>query len=257
MLTETDPRVLAEINLRAVLGALPRLVDLAPDARTLLAGLDRPVTLTFTVLGGSTARFRFARDGITAAPAPGAPGTSARLLLRSPAHLNAVIDGTSQPVPVAGPAGLRFLTGTFTPLSALLSRYLQPSDADLADEAFAAASRELVVHVAVAALVVVANEDRAGRFSAGQMPDGDLDVEAGDDLRYRVRITGHRLRLVPVDGTPARATFRFADLVTAGDVLAGRESALACVGDGRIALSGYIPLVDNASRVLDRVGQYL
>ncbi|MGN2638468.1 hypothetical protein ACWEKT_19935 [Nocardia takedensis] len=43
----------------------------------------------------------------------------------------------------------------------------------------------------------------------------------------------------------------------AGAILAGRESALACVCDGRIAMRGFIPLVDNTNRILDRVGAYL
>ena len=89
------------------------------------------------------------------------------------------------------------------------------------------------------------------------MSDGDLDIAVGDALRHRLRVRDHAVSRVPVTDAAPRAVFRFADLQTAGDVLAGRESALACVGDGRIAIRGYIPLVDNTSRILDRVGHYL
>jgi hypothetical protein len=256
VLTEIDDRVLAAVNLHAVLGALPRLAELAPEAAPLLAGLPGAVTLTARIARGDSARYVFRPEGITAGGEP--TGTRATLVFTSAAHANRVLSGAgSSPIPVAGPGGIRFLTSVFTPLTDLLSRYLQPEDADLEDPAFADASRMLLLDVAVSAIAVVANEDRSGRFSANQMPDGELDIAAGDALRYRLRVKGHRLTRVPVSDAPPRAVFGFADLATAGDVLAGRESALACVGDGRIAIRGYIPLVDNASRILDRVGHYL
>ncbi len=255
MLTDLDERVLASVNLHAVLGALPRLAEVSPDARALLGTLDRPVTLTLRIVGGDSARYVFRPDGISAQPT--AEGVRATLVLRSADHLNAVIAGTAQPIPLAGPAGIRFLTRVFTPLSDLLGRYLRPSDADLDDADFADASRLLLLDVAVSAITVVANDDRSGRYSAAQMADGDVEISVGDDLRYTVRVHDHRLARIADSDRPARAVFGFADLRTAGDVLAGRESALTCVGDGRIAIRGYIPLVDNTSRILDRVGHYL
>lgn len=250
MLIGIDERVLASVNLHAVFGALPRLAEVAPEARALLATLRRPVTLTHRIARGDGLRLVFHHDRIVADSTP--TGVRASLHYLSPSHLNRVVAGKAQPLPVAGPAGLRFLTRVFVPLTALLERYLTAGDAEISD-----LSRLMLLDVAANAIVVVANEDRSGRFSAQQMSDGDLDIAVGSQLRYRIRVRDHRLTRVPAAGTPARATFGFADLRTAGDVLAGKESALACVGDGRIALSGYIPLVDNTSRILDRVGHYL
>jgi hypothetical protein len=257
VLTEIDDRVLAAVNLHAVLGALPKLSEVAPDASGLLARMPQPVLLTARIVGGEAMSLVFARDGIR--PADGDHGgmTRATLLFRSPAHLNAVLDGKGSPIPIAGPAGLRFLTQVFTPVSDLLGRYLRPTDSDLTDPEFTDAHRVLLLEVAVGAITIVANRDRSGRFSAEQMSDGDLDIAVGDALRHRLRVREHTLSRVPVTDAAPRAIFRFADLQTAGDVLAGRESALACVGDGRIAIRGYIPLVDNTSRILDRVGHYL
>ncbi|MFK4762401.1 hypothetical protein ACI3KS_15845 [Microbacterium sp. ZW T5_45] len=256
MLTETYAKVLASINLYAVFGALPRLAELAPEAAHALSGVNRPISLRLTVIGGGTTTLVFTRDRVTVGGSE-PHAERARLLFRSPAHLNAVVDGTAQPIPVAGIRGLKFLAGVFAPLSETLGRYLRPSDTDLADETFADAHRMLLLDVAVSAITVVANEDRSGRFSASHMADGDLDVAIGDLLRYRLRIRDHVITRAASTAQPARAVFAFADLRTAGDVLGGRESALACVGDGRIAVRGYIPLADNASRILDRVGQYL
>ncbi|MBZ4487549.1 hypothetical protein LQ938_01855 [Microbacterium sp. cx-55] len=254
MLTEIDPRVLAATNLRAVLGSLPRLAELVPAARDILRQVPKPTTLTFVVPGLDPVRYTFTDQAITAADAGGRGPT---LLFRSAAHANAVIAGSAQPIPLAGPAGIRFLTKVFTPLSDLLGRYLQPSDADLADPAFRRLSTLMTLDVAARAIAVVGNEDVSGRFSAAHMPDGDLDLEFGDEVRYRLEIKNHRVRLDDdLSGTP-RAILRFADLDVAGGVITGRDSALACVCDGRLAMRGFIPLVDNTSRILDRVGAYL
>ncbi|GAA1695173.1 hypothetical protein GCM10009808_10450 [Microbacterium sediminicola] len=255
MLTEIDERVHASVNLHAVFGALPRLVELVPAARALTESLDRPVALTFVAAGVGRMTLGFTSGAVIEGATTDAGNV--RLLFRSPAHLNAVIAGTAQPIPFAGPRGLKFLTGVFAPMADLLGRYLQPSAADLEDPVFVEAHNLLSLHVAATAITVIANEDHAGKFSAAQMADGDLDIAVGDDLSYRIRVADHRLSLVPASAQPARAVFSFADLATAGDVLGGRESALACVCDGRIAMRGYIPLVDNTSRILDRVGQYL
>ncbi|WP_062292525.1 hypothetical protein [Demequina phytophila] len=255
MLTDTDPRVLAHINLFAVLGALPSLAEHAPEARTLLDRVDRPTAVRIRARGLPEHALTFTRDGVT----EGAAGDrTVTLLLRSPAHLNAMVDGTAQPVPIAAPAGLRFLTQVFAPLADLLGRYLRPADEDLADPAFAETSAVLALHVAVAAIAQVANTDRSGRFSAGLIPDGQVALEVGDSLDLRLHARDHTLTFDPAPASsPARAVLAFRDLDVAGDVLAGRASALACLGDGSMAMRGFIPMIDNVSRILDRVGHYL
>ncbi|MGP6204546.1 hypothetical protein [Microbacterium sp.] len=256
MLTHIDERVLAAINLHAVLGALPRLIELSPDAARLLAReTSRPTTLSLSAPGGLRAHYRFERSGITSLTER--EGRGPTLMFRSAAHLNAVIAGTAQPIPVAGPAGIRFLTRVFTPLTEMLARMLRPSEDDFADPVFAERSTLLTLDVAAHAIAVVANEDLSGKFSAAHMPDGDLDFEVGDDIRYRFEVQGHRVRVDPDHSDAPRAALRFADLDVAGGILSGRESALACVCDGRLQMRGFIPLIDNTSRILDRVGTYL
>lgn len=256
MLTDLDESVLARINLHAVFGALPRLVELVPEARMVLEKVSRPLTLTVVVRGVDTASYRFTSEGIAAVES----GSGARLLTTGAAHFNAVVEGTKQPIPLAGPRGLSFLTGVFAPLTDLLGRYLQPSEEDLANAAFSEASTLLTLDVVAHAIVVVGNEDRSGRFSAAHMPDGTLDLEVGsgdDALRYRVAVADHTLALSDDMTTPPRAALTFSDLATVGGVLGGTESAIACIAEGRLAMRGFIPLVDNTNRILDRVGAYL
>lgn len=255
MLTDTDPRVAAHVNLLAVLGTLPELVRRVPEARALLAADPRPVSLAFVVRGGPRAVLAF-RDGQVRVVPDRAVATIV-LPFASPAAFNRVIAGDARPVPVTGFHRVPFLLHVFAPLTELLTRYLRPSDEDLADPGFRATSTALTLHVAVAAAAQVANEYRAGRFSAHLIGDGDVALEVTGALAYTLRVRDHRMTFLPEPSPHPRAALTFADLDTAGALLAGRVSAMACLGDGRMAMRGTVSMVDNVNRVLDRVGQYL
>lgn len=255
MLTDTDPAVLAHINLFAVMGALTVLGDEASEASSLLARVDRSTTVRFRVRGLPERSLTFSPGGIV--DGPGGERT-VTLGLLSPAHLNSLVEGTTQPIPVAGPGGLRFLTAVFAPLTELLGAYLKPSEEALADPTFRRVSTLLTLHVAIAAVAQVANTDRSGRYSAALIPDGPIGVEVGDGPALRLHARGHTLTFdAAPPSAPARATLTFRDLDVAGDLLAGRTSALACICDGSMGMRGFIPMIDNLSRILDRVGHYL
>lgn len=256
MLVDRDPAVLARINLHAVLGALPVLARLSPAGAEILAGLTKPIAVTFRVPGLEPASYTFSADGIVARRLKGAARVT--LAFTSPAHFNSLIDGTGTPIPLGGPRGLAFLTGPFGALADLLGRYLKPSDEDLADAEFGRVSTILTLHVAGAAVAQVANHDRQGRFSAHHMPDGQVAILVGDDIDLRLTVAGHQVTFDP-SGPESRpdAELAFADLEIAGGVLTGQASALACLGNGTLAMRGFIPLVDNTNRLLDRVGTYL
>lgn len=255
MLVDTDPRVAAHVHLHAVLGAVPELVRRVPEARDLLAADPRPVSLAFVVRGGPRGVLAF--SGGTARAVPDRAVGTVVLPFASPTAFNRMVAGAAPPVPVTGLHRVGFLLRTFAPLTALLSRYLRPSDADLADPVFRATSTALTLHVAAAAAAQVANEDRSGRASARLMSDGDVALEVTGALAYTLRVADHRVTFLPHPSPRPRAALTFADLDVAGALLAGRVSALACIGDGRMAMRGTISMVDNVNRVLDRVGQYL
>jgi hypothetical protein len=259
MLTETDPRVTAHINLYAVLGTLPLLMKLVPEARALVTASplvrERPVDLRIVVPGGPRETISFSTDGIWLGRSAGA--RTLTLAFVSVNHFNAVIDGKNPPIPVALPWHLGFLTGVFSPLTDLLTRYLRPSDADLADPVFRERSTILTMHVAAAALAQVANEDRSGRVSAKHVPDGAVALEITGTLAYHLAFQNHTATFVGAPATSPRGALTFSTLDVAGGVLAGSLSAIACVSDGRLSMRGHIGMVDNVNRMLDRVGQYL
>ena len=270
MLTETDPRVSAYINLYAVLGTLPLLCELVPEARDILAGGPTaprtgvsqparsaltPTCIRFVVPGGPRDDYTFTPTGVHRGRALGVPLVI--LAFTSVTHFNRVIDGTAQPIPLGTPHRLRFLTGVFSPLTDLLARYLKPNSEDLADPEFQAVSTRLTLHVAAAAIAQVANEDRSGRFSAHHIPDGDVALEVTGAVAYHLRFRDHRATFVAEAASSPRGILTFSDLDVAGGILSGDISAIACISDGRLAMRGFISMVDNVNRILDRVGHYL
>lgn len=255
MLTETDPRAAAFVNLNAVLGALPELARRVPQAREILARDPRTTSLGFAVRGGPKAVLTMSPQGI--AHAPGRAGATIVMPFRGPSAFNAVIDGTAKPLPVTGLHRVRYLLTVFAPLTELLTRYLRPSAEDLADPTFRETSTILTLFVATGAVAQLANEDRQGRFSAHLVPDGDVALEVTGALAYTLRVRDHRMTFLPEPSPSPRAALTFASLDVAGQVLAGEASAMACICDGRIGMRGMVSMVDNVNRILDRVGQYL
>ena len=218
MLIDTDPRVHAHINLFAVLGTLPLLVERVPAARALLAGTTTPVGIRFVVPGLPRAVLTVDATGVRWGREPKTPLVT--LAFTSVAHFNRMIDGAAQPIPLAAPHRLRFLTGVFAPLTDLLGRYLQPDEADLADPEFRETSTILTLHVAASALAQVANEDRSGRFSAQHIPDGDIALEVTGTLAYHLQLRNHHATFVPAPSPHPRGALTFSTLAVTGGILA-------------------------------------
>jgi hypothetical protein len=49
----------------------------------------------------------------------------------------------------------------------------------------------------------------------------------------------------------------FGSLELARDLFDGKVNAVACIGNGSIAMHGMINMIDNLNRILDRVALYL
>ncbi|MGL4306124.1 MAG: hypothetical protein ACRCSF_08200 [Mycobacteriaceae bacterium] len=254
MLTDIDPRVQAELNAKAVLGALPTFVAVVPEAKKLLEILVKPVTLKLRIRGGPSLDLTFYSSRIQN---DDSGAVKVALFFTSVSHFNAVMAGNKKPIPCAGVAGLRFLVRVFTPLTELLGDYLRPSSEHLSDHTFVAQQAELALFVTAAALTVVGNKDRGGRFSAASMADGSIDLEVGNRVMHRIIVKDKRLSLSQNFSGPARAALKFRDIDIASGVLNGELGAPACICEGSVALRGFIPMVDSMSRILDRVGQYL
>jgi len=253
----TDSRTLAFINLHAILGSLPMLCALDPDAAALVRGHN--ITLGITVKNGPAGMLTFRDGACSFSEQISIPDCDILLSFSTPEKFNGMIDGTVTPIPKKGLFKAGFLTGPFTRLTDRLSSYLRPESAErLSDPEFFRISTFLMFGLIAHAVCCIGNEDAVGQVSASYIPDGAVMLYAADVIAFVIRADNHRLTL-SADPDSERVTARmcFADLVTARAVFDGLINAVDAVGDGRIRIGGMIPQVDNINRILDRAALYL
>lgn len=254
MLTTTDTKTLAYINMYAVLGTLENLCELVPEASALLKN-KKPVSIGFEVKDGPSATITF-KNG-RCRMEEGTAKCDVKLPFASCEKFNGLIDGTTTPIPSKGFIHLPFLLKTFVPLTDMLSKYLQPSEEDMKNKEFHDTSIRLTICTMAVAIAQIANWDKSGRFSAGLILDGDVALGVKDDIGCTIRFKDHHAVALKKPCENPRASMTFADLEIAGKLISGQASAMGCVCDGTIAMRGMINMLDNINRILDRVVVYL
>ena len=189
---------------------------------------------------------------------PGVKKCSIKLNFDTCKSFNDMIDGKGKPKLSGGIWHALFLTGKFTKLTDLLSKYLRPSPADLEDPVFFERSTTLMLYVIGRAIVQTGNHDKVGQFSASNIVDGKIKLGIGEDLAVAIHAKDHRLMFNPTpNDDDVTSQMVFDSLTTARDLFDGRINAIAAVGMGQVRISGMISQVDNINRILDRVAIYL
>lgn len=252
-LHSTDAVTMAYINMYAVLGTLENLCRIVPEAKELIAG--ERVRVGFAVKGGPKATLVF--DNGTCTCEEGARDCDIRLPFSSPEKFNGLIDGTVTPVPSKGFTKIPFLLKKFTKLTDLLARYLKAMKEDLKDPEFYEKSTALMFYTIASAISQIANHDQVSAVSAGYMVDGIIRLSIAGGPAAGICVKNHRLKTVKRTPKTPMACMEFADIRTARDLFDGNVNAVACIGMGKIRMSGMISLIDNMNRILDRVALYL
>lgn len=249
-----DTTVLARCNLYAVLGAIPHLLTLDPEAAALVGG--KHIRVGFSVQNGPKATLVF-KDG-AAEMVKGVEKCSIKLWFPSADKFNAMIDGKGSPIPVSGFLHLGFLLKEFTRLTDILSSYLRPEPKRLADPVFFERSTTLMLYVIGRAIVQIGNHDKVGRFSASNITDGKIKLGIGGDLSVAIHAKEGHLMFNPFPNDKGvTSQMVFDSLKTARDLFDGNINAIAAVGMGQVRICGMISQVDNINRILDRVAVYL
>lgn len=248
-----DERVLAHCNLFGVLGAIPTLIELDPDAAKIVE--HKTISIGFLVKGGPRATLVI-KDG-KAEMREGLDRPSIKLYFPSCKKFNDMIDGKAMPLPISGFWHVGFLLGGFTKLTDLLSAYLRPEEGKLADPVFFECSTVLMLHVIAGAVAEVGNCDKVGMFSASNIVDGVIRLTVGDRYAVGVRAENHHLTALHEAPDEGFSEMCFDDLTTARDLFDGKINAVAAVGMGKVRIGGMISQVDNVNRILDRVSLYL
>ena len=199
-----DQRTLAFINLYAVLGTLPELCRLSPQAQAYIR--NQNVRLGIAVKGGPAATLVF--ENSTCRLEPGADNCTIKLPFSSPEKFNGMIDGTVTPIPTKGFTKIGFLTGNFIKLTDLLTRYLRASEEDLANEQFFETSTRLMFHLIVEAIAQIGNEDPVGQASASYIVGGKIQLSISTPQ------TTYKITLYTITKEPT-VRFSFLEKVTA------------------------------------------
>lgn len=249
-----DQKTMAYINLYAVLGTLENLCELAPEASSLLTN-KKPISIGFEVKGGPSATITFANGKCRMEQ--GCKKCDVKLPFSSPEKFNGLINGTTTPIPSKGFIHIGFLLKSFTKLTDLLSKYLQPDPEDLKDPDFFRISTYLTLNVVGVAIAQVGNNDEIGKFSADHIVDGSVMIAIKDGPAVEVVCKNHRLITLKKTPEKYRASMIFDSVETANALFNGNVNALSCIGTGKIEMHGLVGMIDNLNRILDRVALYL
>ena len=248
-----DQNTLACVNLFGVFGAIPKLCEVLPEARQLIAG--KKVSIGFDIKNVTSATLAF--DNGSCKLTQATEDADILLPFSTAEKFNRMIDGSYTPIPRKGFTKISFLTGAFMKLTDLLSKYLRPSEDELADDVFFEKSTLIMLHLIRGAVAAVGNYDSVGKCSAGYIVDGVIKLSIAGSEAVAVSAKDHRL--TPMLQAPEKymSCMEFDDIRLARALFDGKVNAMVCVGEGKIRVSGMISQVDNVNRILDRVSFYL
>ncbi len=249
-----DTKTLAYINMFAILGSLPRLLELDRRARR-LASLEDGVSIAFDVAGGPKATFTF--DSGKCFVLRGIHECDIHLFFKNCEHFNGMIDGTAMPIPTKGLTKIGFLTKNFTKMTDILSAYLRPTEESLADGKFFNISTSLMLSVIGGAVAEIGNHDKVGMFSASNIDDGTVMLSIKEGPAAYIRSSNHRLTASNEPFERPRAIMEFASMKVARNLFDGKINSFDCIGKQQITMCGFISMLDNVNRILDRVSVYL
>lgn len=248
-----DPRTMAYINMFGVLGTLENLCEMDNKAKEIIAGI-KPVSVAFEVKDGPSATFHFTNKGCRMVQ--GVDQCDVKLPFSSCEKFNGLIEGTVTPIPSKGFTKIGFLLKKFTPLTNRLSEVMRPSEEALKDERMLELNTKLMLNTICASIAAVGNYDEIGMASASYMVDGDVQMAIKNSLKVTVRVKNHHLTAIKSEQPNPRAVMQFDSIKLANDLFNGRVNALACIGEGTIEMHGFISLIDNLNRILDRVSMF-
>lgn len=251
-----ETKAMAFVNMYGVLGALENLCQIDSEAKEILKGLKKPVSLCFCVKDGPSCTFHFTKEGCRMTE--GEKGCSSKMSFSSPEAFNNLIDKSKPGMPTKNPVQvLTFLLGTFTKLTDRLNEILRPSEEAMKNRAFFEENTTLTLYTIAGAISALANNDSISKISADYTVDGDISLGIKDTAYITLKVKDKHFTTIKERCENPRAIMEFADLDLAAGLFAGKVSTINEMCKGTIRLSGMISMLDNVNRILDRVSVYL
>jgi len=245
----------ANLNLYAVLKNLEDLIEYDPEMKQLAKDWD--VSIQFSVSGGPNAYIEF-KNGVCTVGNGKYKKPSVKLYFTSPDHLNKMMDGDGNPIPLKGFTKLGFLTKDFPKVTDKLEYYLKPTDELLKDKQYLELNTRMTLNTAAFAVREIGSLDPIVKNVASHIQDGGIVLTVLPD-GPTVSITIKDGEMIPaksgVDKPMAKLTFK--NIKVANDFLNGKSDTFTEVANGNVALKGQTGMVDALSLVLDRIPHYL
>lgn len=244
----------AKINLFAVLRNIEDLCELDKESKELIKNTKLSVSFNIPEVGCAALIFRDGKCKFV----PNEPKATLKLWFNSPEHFNKLVDG-EQTIPMfINVFKVGFLLKTFTKLAERLSYYLQPKSEDLfKNKEYFEINTLLTAYTAFNALCQVGNSDATGVKVAARMKDGEIACGIPGKLAVHIVVKDHIMTPYKGEAKNPIAFMEFADLEFAHNLLNGKESSYAGMGDGKFMVKGTISLLNEMSKLLNLVSVYL
>lgn len=248
-----NAKTMAYINLFSVLRNIEDLCRLDDEAKALIENAD--ISIGFSIKKGPKATLLF-KDG-ECKFIDGNIQPTIKLYFTSYEHFNKMLTGEAKPIPVKGLFKIGFLTGTFMKLSDKLEYYLRPDESLLEDNKFKNIHTVLLLYTAAFALTQLANEDSLGKSITKAMPDGIIAMEVADGPTIKIKAEKGHLTTTKEKAEAPRARMDFSSIDAAFDLLSGQVDSYTCIASERLALSGFIPMLETVDKLLFHISAYL
>lgn len=244
----------AKINLFAVLRNMQDLCEMDKVAEDLIKDVNLGVQFIVPKVGKGTLTFKDGRCAFERGNAKAA----LKLWFLSPEHFNKLIDGEKTIPLFVNAFKVGFLLNEFSKLADRLSHFLKPTDELLRDEEYFRINTYLTAYAAFFALCEIGNSDEKGIANASRIPDGDIQlaVEGGPSMTISID-KEHKMSARIGTTSDPRAKMTFGSLEVANDILNGKSDIFSNLGSGKFVINGYLPMLDNLSKLLSLVGFYL
>ncbi len=254
-------RTKAFVNFYAAIGTLQTYAALDDNARALAA--KQNIAVRFRVKDGPDGVLIFKDGAVKAVPYTEGTKTDIVLNFGSNEKFNDLVDGKgSSVIPSKGFLKLGFLLNkqsAFNLLTAEMANKMRQKE--FADDKELRLSTLLAFNAMIAALVQIGNVDDLGTMSAARIDEGDIAVEITGECSLTIRVTKKdgetKLEYIAEESPNARSKMVFDSIETAKGVIDGKLDAMFCISSGKIAMLGYIPMLDNLNKILNLVPKYL
>jgi hypothetical protein len=245
----------ANLNLYAVLRNLEDLV--AHDPETARTVKDWQVSIQFSVRGGPQLHVSFDK-GVCRVGRGRHPNPSVKLFFTSPSHLNRMMDGEANPIPLKGFTRIGFLTKEFPKATDRLEYFLKPTDERLQDPTYLALNTRMTLNTAAFSVGELAPLDHLAKLNAAHIQDGTVLIKIlPDGPAACVTFDGGRIDAAKEEVSRPTARLQLRNMQVANDFFNGKLDLFTAATTGDVMIKGQTPMLDALGLILDRIPVYL